>query len=135
MIIYNSLYFYTHECYQTSCMSCKRCNSLYILDHTLVQLYRNNFFSTTMQFPYDYNHNVMFTSFFIHSSKFNTWHYEKNLVIFFWNIDIHHPLWFCILGGFTLWHMAQSKVATWHINWILKTHIYKHLGRSIHNHR
>jgi len=42
MTIYNSLYFYTHECYQTSC---KRCNSLYILDHTLMQLSQQLFFN------------------------------------------------------------------------------------------
>jgi hypothetical protein len=44
---------------------------------TQLQLCCNNFFSTTMQFPYDYNHNVMFMSFFFHPSNFNTWHYEK----------------------------------------------------------
>jgi hypothetical protein len=41
-----------------------------------LQLYHNNFFSTTMQLPYDYIHNVMLLSFFIHPSKFNMWHYE-----------------------------------------------------------
>jgi hypothetical protein len=41
-----------------------------------LQLYRHNSFSITMQLPYDYNHNVMLTLFFIHPSKFNTWHYE-----------------------------------------------------------
>jgi hypothetical protein len=39
---------------------------------TKLQFYHNNFFSTTMQLPYDYNHNVMLISFFINSSKFNT---------------------------------------------------------------
>jgi hypothetical protein len=41
-----------------------------------ITTYRNNFFSTTMQLPYDYNHNVKLMSFFIHPSKFNTWQYE-----------------------------------------------------------
>jgi hypothetical protein len=36
-----------------------------------------------MQLFYDYNYDVMLTSFFIHSSKFNTWFYEDFLVIFF----------------------------------------------------
>jgi hypothetical protein len=63
------------ECYRTSYNSCKSCNSSYIQCNSL-QLCHNNSFSTTMQFPYDYNHNVMLTSFFIHQSKFNTWHYE-----------------------------------------------------------
>jgi hypothetical protein len=33
MTICNSLYFYTHEWYWTSCMSCKLCNSMYIQSH------------------------------------------------------------------------------------------------------
>jgi len=99
-----------------------------------LQLCHNNSFSTTMQFPYDYNHNVMLTSFFIHPSKFNTWHYED----FLWfkkNIDIRLPLRLFILDGLRLWHLAQSKVVMWHINWILETNIYVYLGRSIHSHR
>jgi hypothetical protein len=43
---------------------------------TQLQLCHNNSFSTTMQLLYDYNRNVMLTLFFIHPSKFNTWHYE-----------------------------------------------------------
>ncbi len=88
MTICNSLYFYTHECYRTNYMNYKRCNSLYIRSHfnathcNLVATRRNNSFSITMQLPYDYNHNITLTSFFIHSSKFNMWHYEKKLVIF-----------------------------------------------------
>jgi hypothetical protein len=39
---------------------------------------------------------------------------------FFENIDIHHPLWLFVLDSFGLWHMAQSKVAMWHINWNLE---------------
>jgi hypothetical protein len=49
------------ECYQTSYKSCKNYNSLYIWCNSL-QLkcnFQNSSFSTTMQFPYDYNHNVM----------------------------------------------------------------------------
>ncbi len=89
MTICNSLYFYTHECNWTSCMNCKRCNSPYIFHPSAthcnsLQLYHNDYsFSTTMQFPCDYNHNVMLTSFLIHSSKFNTWHYDLFWVIFF----------------------------------------------------
>jgi hypothetical protein len=47
---------------------------------TQLQL-NHNYFSTTMQLPYGYNHNVMLMSFFIHSSKFNIWHYEDFFVI------------------------------------------------------
>jgi hypothetical protein len=57
-----------------------------------LQLYRNNSFSTTMQLPYDYNHNVMLMSLSIHTAKSNTWHYEDFWVNFLKNIDIHHPL-------------------------------------------
>jgi hypothetical protein len=72
---------------------------------TQLQLCCNNSFSTTMQLPCDYNHNVMLTSFFIHTSKFNMWHYE-DFLWFFWNIDIHCPLWLFVLDGLGLWHMA-----------------------------
>ncbi len=91
---------------------------------TQLQLCCNNSFSTTMQLPYDYNHNVILMSFFIHLSKFNTWHY-----------DIHRPLWSFVLNDLGLWHVTQSKVATWHINWILETIIYMYLSRSVHSHR
>jgi hypothetical protein len=46
---------------------------------TQLQLCHNNSLSTTMLLPYDYNHNVMLTSFSIHPSKFNTSHYEDFL--------------------------------------------------------
>jgi len=49
------------------------------LNITQLQLCCNNSFSTTMQLPYDYNHNVMLMSFFIHPSKFNKWRYEDFL--------------------------------------------------------
>ncbi len=90
---------------------------------TQLQLCHNNSFSTTMQCPYDYDDNVMLMSFFIHTSKFNTWHYE-DFLWFFWNIDIHCPLWLFVLNGLGLWHMAQSKIITWQTNWILETNIY-----------
>jgi len=99
----NSLYLYvmsaigqvarvaTHRIYDAT-----HYNSIATLSHQ---------FSTTMQLPYDYNHNVILTSFFIHPSKFNTWYYE-DFSWFFWNIDIHHPLWLFVLSGLGLWHMA-----------------------------
>jgi len=59
-----------------------------------------------MQISYDYNYNVMLTSFFIHSSKFNTWHYEDFMVNFQKSIDIHGPLWLFTFDGFKLWHVA-----------------------------
>jgi len=101
---------------------------------TQLKLCRNNSFSTTMQLPHEYNHNVMLTSYFIRPSKFNMWHYE-DFLWFFWNIDIHCPLWLFILDGLGLWHVAQSKVAIWHINWVLETYIYMYLGTLVHSHR
>jgi hypothetical protein len=79
-------------------MTIHQCNSL--------QLNPNNFFSITMQLPYNYNHNVMLTSLFIHLSKSNAWHFEDFSMNLFWNIDIHYPLWLLILDGFKLWNMA-----------------------------
>ncbi len=130
------------KCYQISCKSCKSCNSLYIqcnslqLITTQLQLCHNNSFSTTMQLPYDYNHNVTLTSFFIHPSKFNTWHYEDFFSVF-WNIDIHHALWLFGLDGLGLWHVAQSNVAMWHIHWNLDIYIYiyMYLSRLVHSRR
>jgi hypothetical protein len=87
---------------------------------TQLQFCHNNSFSTIMQLPNDYNHNVMLMSFFFHPSKCNMWHYE-DFLWFFKNIDIHCPLWLFILDGLGLWHVTQSKVVTWHINWIFET--------------
>ncbi len=68
-----------------------------IYNHNLVQLvatqlqFYHNFFSTTMQLHYDYNYNVMMMSFYIHSSKINTWHNQKlscDILIKFWEQKI-----------------------------------------------
>jgi hypothetical protein len=57
---------------------------------TQLQFYQNNSFSITMQFHYNYTHDVMLTSLiFIHPLKSNMWHYEKNWTK---NIEPHHPL-------------------------------------------
>jgi hypothetical protein len=42
-----------------------------------------------------------------------------NDFIFYWNLDLKHPLWLFNLGVFILWHVTQSNVTTWHIDWIL----------------
>jgi hypothetical protein len=114
--------FICYECYRTSCKSRKSCNSPYIWCNSLQLNY--NFVTTHFQLLCNSPmiHNVMLTSFFIHTSKFSTWHYE-DFSWFFWNIDIHRPLWLFVLDGLGLWHMAQSKVVMWHINWILKINI------------
>ncbi len=108
---------FLHPCYQTSCMSCKKYNSLYIQFHfsaIQLQFYCNNFFSTIMHFPYDYNHNVMMASF--SSSHQNSTHSTRRISWwFFFEILIF------ILDGLKLWHMTQLKVSMWHINWILET--------------
>ncbi len=57
--------FTRYECHQTSCKSCKNCNSSYYgATHynsiiTLLQQLLFNYYAT----PHDYNHNVMLTSF------------------------------------------------------------------------
>jgi hypothetical protein len=91
-------------CYQTSC---KSHNSLYMVQLITIQLqlYRNNFFSITMQLTYDYNHNVMLMSIFIHPSKFNTWHYEKNYDLKNILISIvHHDYSFSMVLDYDTWH-------------------------------
>jgi hypothetical protein len=105
-------------------MSCKKCNSLFIQSYTNAThfssfaIYSNNSFSSIMQLLYNYNHIVMLTSLFIHSSKHTTlWRFLDD---FFWNVNVHHLLWLFILDGFKLWHLTHSKVATWHINGILE---------------
>jgi hypothetical protein len=63
---------------------------------TQLQLCHNNYFSTTMQLPYDTNHNGMLTSFSsIHQNLTNG---TMNFFwwICFWNIDIHCPLWLLV---------------------------------------
>jgi hypothetical protein len=91
------------------------CNSL--------QLYYNFVTTTPFQLLCNSPMTTIIMSCWCHFSSihqnFNTWHYE-DFSWFFWNIDIHCPLWLFILDGFGLWHMAQSKVAMWHINWILE---------------
>jgi len=124
----NSLYLYdVNAMRQVARVAIIAIHHIYGATHTIqLQLCCNNSFSTIMQLFYDYNYNVMLTSFFIYPSKFDTWHYE-DFSWFVWNIDIHHRLWLFILDGFGLWHVTQSKVATWHINWILD--VYMYLGR------
>jgi hypothetical protein len=61
-----------------------------------LQLCQNNSFSTTMQFHYNYTHDVMLMSLIvIHLLKFDTWHYEKKwteFFFFFQNINLHRSL-------------------------------------------
>ncbi len=77
----NLVYFYTCECYQTSCMSCNGCNPQYVKLYTYVihaiqlQICRNNYCATLMQLICNYNSNVMLMLFFIDPSKFDTWRY------------------------------------------------------------
>jgi hypothetical protein len=70
----------THYIYMLSMLS-NKLQELQKLQFIIIQLQlcHNNSFSTTMQLPYDYNHNVILMSFFIHQSKFNMWHYEDFL--------------------------------------------------------
>jgi hypothetical protein len=75
----------------------------------------NNLFSTTLQFHYNYNHNIMLTLLiFIHPLKFDTWHNSKlpyGVLIEFWNIIyiyihtyihtyIHKVGWYIAIGKY-----------------------------------
>jgi hypothetical protein len=77
----------------TSCMNWKRCNSSYIWYSHSNATHYNSVTILLLQLifihygSYDYNHNIMLTSFFIHSSKFNKWHNQKlscGILIEFW---------------------------------------------------
>jgi hypothetical protein len=76
-----------------------------------------------MQLHYNYTHDVMLMSLIvIHLLKSNMWHHEN-----FWTLKIifflkyWSPLFVIIVNnGLKLWHMAQHKISTWHINYILE---------------
>jgi hypothetical protein len=50
----NLMYFYKFECYETNCMNCNGCNSLYVkldkyaIPTTQLQLCKNNYYVTFM---------------------------------------------------------------------------------------
>jgi hypothetical protein len=56
---------------------------------------------------------------------------------FYWNLDLNHPLWLFTLNLFILWHMAQWKVATLHIDWIFEKQNYldSWVGRQNYVHK
>jgi hypothetical protein len=67
---------------------------------TQLQFCQNNSFSITMQFDYNYIHDVMLTSLIIiHQLKYDMWHYEKfgHKNHYFWNINIYCPLWLLMM--------------------------------------
>ncbi len=70
-----------------------------------MQLCRNNSFSITMQLSYDYNHNVMLTSFLIHPSKLNMWH-QKIFHDFFEILIsiVHYDYLFWMVLDYVMWH-------------------------------
>ncbi len=76
------------ECYRTSCKSCKSYNLPYIWCNSITTLSQKLF--SIMQFPYDYNYNVMLMWFLSIHQKFNTWHYEDFLWFFKILISIVH---------------------------------------------
>jgi hypothetical protein len=96
------------ECYWTSCMSCNKCNSLYVKPYAYVtcashlQPCGNNCYANLMQLICNYHGNVIMM--FIDPSKSNTWHYGDFWVkiIFFLKYDLHHPLWLVIFSRGTL---------------------------------
>jgi hypothetical protein len=87
---------------------------------TQLQLNQNNSFSTTIQFHYNYIHDVMLTSLnVIHLLKFNMWHYEDFWTFSFQNINLYRPFWLLMMVcDYDTWH--NKKIATWHIDCILE---------------
>jgi hypothetical protein len=76
-----------------------------------------------MQLICNYHGKIMLTSFFIHSSKSNTWHYGG---LFFWNIDLHHSLWLFIYTvlDYDTWH-SQKLSHDILIEFFKKKHLFK----------
>ncbi len=63
-----------------------------------------------------------------------TWNKFWWKLIIYLNLDFNHPLWLFNLNVFILWRVAQSKIATWHNDWILEknkinNYLYKWAGR------
>jgi hypothetical protein len=98
-----------------------------------LQLYHNNSFPTIMQFPYDYNHNVMLMSFFIihqiltcgNMKKFGEFFFEILISI------IHYDYSFWMILDYDMWHnqnLPHDILIEFRKNYIL----YKYLGRLIH---
>jgi hypothetical protein len=115
MTICNSLYFYTHKCYRTSCMNC---NSLYIQSHFNTILYNS---IVTIHFQLLCNSPITTTiiSCWRHFSSIRQngiYGTMKKKLWFF--LEYWCPLLLFILNGLKLWHTSWSKVITWHINWI-----------------
>jgi len=110
--IYNSLYFYTHECYE-NCMGYKKCNPIYIWFHFNATQY--NLIATlsqTTHFQLLCNSPMTTTimSWWCHFSSIHQNLTHDIMKIFGWflkNIDIDYPLWLFILDDIRLWHVAQ----------------------------
>ncbi len=98
---------------------------IYTMQLTTIQLQlcHNNSFSTTMQLPYDYNHNVMMTSFSsIHQNLT-----RGTIKIFYDFFEIlisivHYDYSFYMVLDYDTWH--NQKLPCGIFNWILETYIY-----------
>jgi hypothetical protein len=89
---------------------------VYMVKFIAIQLriYPNNSFLTTMQLHYNYTHDVMLASLIvIHALKIYMWHYEDFWTykfFFFWNIDLHHPLWLLMMvRDYDMWHNKRNS--------------------------
>jgi hypothetical protein len=108
---------FTHKYYWTSYMSY---NSLYIQWNSL-QFSCNLVTTIPFQLLCNSPMNIIIMSCWHHFSSIHqilTHDIIKIFWWFFWNIDIHSPLWLFILYGLRLWHVAQSKVAMWYNKYI-----------------
>ncbi len=99
------------------------------LIRTQLQLCCNNSFPTTMQFPYDYNHNVTLMSFFIHPSNFNI--IMKIFCDFFGILIsiIHYDYLFQMVLDYDMWHNQKlPRVILIEIWKYIYIYIYKQVG-------
>ncbi len=65
----------------------------------------------------------LFTRWHLDKWKFDTWNLGKKIL----NLDFNHSLWLFNLNVFILWDVAQSKVATWHHDWVLEKNLKEKL--------
>jgi hypothetical protein len=76
-----------------------------------------------MQLHYNYTHDVILMSLIvIHLLKSNMWHYERflDIRIIYFSKYVSPSSIMIINDGMKLWHMAQLKISTWHINYIFE---------------
>jgi hypothetical protein len=106
---------------------------------TQMQFYHNSF-SITMQLPYDYNHNLMLTSLFIHSSNITHGTMKTFGWVYFWILisTIHYDYSFKMVLNYDMWHNKKLPCGILIEFWKKKgifIYLFKYLNRLVHSHR